>query len=124
VTYTSVFKAGECLTLGTADGPIVIQVHSKVALTINAPEEVHVGWCQAPVPVEEKQATAPELKRNLGGYWCDQEHPDLCESCKKMSIHNLANFTAFTLDGRDDVDGWHTCGNCDLAWHASKKCNH
>jgi len=52
VSYTSVFKAGECLILGTADGQIVIQVHSKVALTVDAPEEVHTGWMQAPEPAE------------------------------------------------------------------------
>ena len=54
MSFTSVFKAGECLILGTADGQIVIQVHSKVALTVDAPEEVHTGWMQAPEVVENE----------------------------------------------------------------------
>ena len=58
------------------------------------------------------------------GYWCDMEH-EICDHCEHSDMMQIVNFTAFTLDGSDVTpDGWHTCGNCTLAWRATETCEH
>lgn len=89
---------------------------------------LHISTVPCDVTLQEQNARLSDGDFPLSTHnkYCDQQHENVCRLCLFTSIGYLGTQYAFdTIDGEQMArDGWHTCGDCSVAWRKSEECKH